>query len=994
MQVIQTDNKLKEIDDLNKEGWNLNRKDPVKAIELGQLALKKSQELGYKSGIALALKTIGAGSTWLSRHDDAMKFNFEAVELFSELGDKINEAETNYTIGASFVYISDFDTGIKHYNKCYVISKEIGDELGMANGLNGIGTVYYRINENHKALEVLNESKILCEKHQNIDIYIKVLDGIGEAYYNLKQYELALEYYIKCAKLSNEVKNKQVEAFALDGLGRTYAALNESEKAIDHFNKSVNLRREIGFKAGEVVSLLNIGIFYTDKGQLDDGAKYIEQSLELALNINSKEGQYKAYEGLAKIHELKKDYKKSIEYYKLFFTTKNEIITETTNQVIRSGEMQRKVLQDQAEKLILEERSKDLENYTDNLILLGEIGQKIISQINVGSIVDMVYEHVNKLMDAPVFGIGIYNKEANQVQFPLLIERGGKFNDRKYNLSDKEKFAVICYSQSKEIIIGNLLEEYSKYVATFQPAVYGKDSSSILYLPLIVKDKTIGVITVQSYTINAYSQYQINIFRNLASYTAIALDNANLYEEQEKKITERTQEVLLKKEEVERAYHNNKILSELGQQITSTLNFEDIFSKLNQYVGGLMDAPIFSIRLLDTKTHSIIYKYRMENGKRNDIISVSLNDIDNYSVWCVTNKKEIFINDNQNEYHKYTKKIIVVSGEMPHSLIFYPIILGDKVLGCITVQSFEKFAYTDYHLDILKTLATYTAIAIENANLFEIMEERVNERTSEVVKQKAIIEEKNKDITDSIKYAKKIQQAIMPDERVFSENFIDNYVLYKPKDIVSGDFYWFENVHDDLLVFAVADCTGHGVPGAFMSLINNNIMNIVFRDRKVTTPGYALSIVDLKLREILSKSSDRGANDGMDIALCALHKQTNKLQYAGANRPLFISRNGELIEYKPTKLSIGGSAIEGKHFISHEIQLEPNDQIYLFTDGFADQFGGPKGKKYKTKNLLNTLKRTAKESMAKQKEILYESFKNWKGNLEQVDDVLIIGLKI
>jgi len=312
----------------------------------------------------------------------------------------------------------------------------------------------------------------------------------------------------------------------------------------------------------------------------------------------------------------------------------------------------------------------------------------------------------------------------------------------------------------------------------------------------------------------------------------------------------------------------------------------------------------------------------------------------------------------------------------------------------ITVQSFEKNAYTDYHFDILKNLAVSVGIALENANLYQNLEEKVKERTSEVFKQKAIIEEKNKDITDSIKYAKKIQQAVAPNIDEFNKNFTESFILYKPKDIVSGDFYWFEHYKNNVTVFAAADCTGHGVPGAFMSLICSDIMYKVINDGKVNNPADALHLIDEKLVQLIKKSSESSANDGMDIALCTYYKKQNKLEYSGAQRPLLLIRDGKMVDYKPSKYSIGGHTDEDKNFELHSIDVLPGDLIYLLTDGYADQFGGNKGKKFKFKNLKELILTNSAKPMSEQKQILDKAFESWKGALEQVDDVCVIGVKI
>lgn len=202
----------------------------------------------------------------------------------------------------------------------------------------------------------------------------------------------------------------------------------------------------------------------------------------------------------------------------------------------------------------------------------------------------------------------------------------------------------------------------------------------------------------------------------------------------------------------------------VGKEIISTTDFDSIFKTLHEKVGQLMNADCFSVRIYHKERREIDYRYLMEKGERKTPLSVSMDDLDNYSVWCVTHNKEIFINDNLNEYHKFTKKIVVPSGEMPNSLLFCPLTIGDRVTGVITVQSFEKNAYTPFHMDVLKTLGTYTAIALENANLVETLEEKVNERTYEVVEQKEQLEKSFRNSKLLSEIGKEISATLSVDE--------------------------------------------------------------------------------------------------------------------------------------------------------------------------------------------------------------------------------------
>lgn len=254
--------------------------------------------------------------------------------------------------------------------------------------------------------------------------------------------------------------------------------------------------------------------------------------------------------------------------------------------------------------------------------------------------------------------------------------------------------------------------------------------------------------------------------------------------------------------------------------------------------------------------------------------------------------------------------------------------------------------------------------------------------------QKSIVEEKNKEITDSINYAKRIQDAILPSQSFLTENFSNGFVLYKPKDIVAGDFYWVEKYNQELFI-AAADCTGHGVPGAFVSVICSSALSKALLEENVCETGKLLDRTRDLVVEKFSKSEEK-VQDGMDISLCKL--VGNNLQWSGANNPIWIVTNKELTEIKPNKQPIG--KIDNPiPFDSHTVTVPKGSMIYLITDGFADQFGGEFGKKFKYNSLKKLLIQVSDKEPNQQKELLSECFDNWKNMHEQVDDVCILGFR-
>jgi serine phosphatase RsbU (regulator of sigma subunit) len=273
--------------------------------------------------------------------------------------------------------------------------------------------------------------------------------------------------------------------------------------------------------------------------------------------------------------------------------------------------------------------------------------------------------------------------------------------------------------------------------------------------------------------------------------------------------------------------------------------------------------------------------------------------------------------------------------------------------------------------------------------------ELLSEQNEEIQHQKNIIEEKNKDITDSIRYAQRIQNAILPSREQMQAIFPQSFVLFRPKDIVSGDFYWFEK-SGDYKLFSVVDCTGHGVPGAMLSVVGHNLLNKALHDDKLVMPDKLLHYLNQHISQMLrQKQSDQAIQDGMDIAVCSYHEPTQTLYYAGSFNSLYLVRNGVLKEIKSDKIFIGNyNQAPDKTFTLHSFQVEKNDLFYVFSDGFADQFGGPTGKKFKYRPFQQLLAGMYNDPMEMQEKKLAGAFEEWKRNLDQVDDVCVIGVRI
>jgi serine phosphatase RsbU (regulator of sigma subunit) len=255
------------------------------------------------------------------------------------------------------------------------------------------------------------------------------------------------------------------------------------------------------------------------------------------------------------------------------------------------------------------------------------------------------------------------------------------------------------------------------------------------------------------------------------------------------------------------------------------------------------------------------------------------------------------------------------------------------------------------------------------------------------------IHEKNTEITDSINYASRIQAALLPREEILKKFLPEHFILFLPRDIVSGDYYWASQV-ENKVIFTAADCTGHGVPGAFMSMLGISFLNEIVDERNITDPGKILDDLRKNVMKALKQSGkEEEQKDGMDMAVCAYDTANKVLEYAGAYNPLYLVRNSELGEYKADRMPISYFGDRVDAFQTQTIKISPGDQIYIFSDGYADQFGGPEGKKFKYKTLKQLLLDIRQEPMEKQVKILKERFDEWKGEFEQIDDVVLMGVR-
>ncbi len=451
--------------------------------------------------------------------------------------------------------------------------------------------------------------------------------------------------------------------------------------------------------------------------------------------------------------------------------------------------------------------------------------------------------------------------------------------------------------------------------------------------------------------------------------------------QQKEEIEAQRDNIAEQKTQVEKAYQNIETLADIGQKITALLDIKTIISTVYANVNQLMPAEAFGIGLYYPRTKSIYFEGFIEKG---EILPVHWHSLQDkvLPVICFKKQKEIVINNLQTEYSQYLDEpLTAAAGELPQSLVYLPLSLEKKLIGVITVQSFKPNAYSSFQLTMLESLASYITIALDNAAAYEM------------------IESKNSHITSSIRYAQSIQKAILPEKTQLDTYFPDHFVLYKPKDVVSGDFYWLSTIKNketqtvSKIFFGVMDCTGHGVPGAFMSLIGNTLLNKIVANY-ANSPAEILDKLHQEIQLAL-RQHEEANKDGMDVALLQVNyeSQTPKVTFAGAKRPLYVVKtNGQLIEYRGTRKSIGGKQKEDVLFENQLVPLGAGDCLYLSTDGYADQ-NNQERESIGTARFKQFLTEIYAAPMPEQLARFAEFLENHQKEEEQRDDITLVGIR-
>ena len=808
--------------------------------------------------------------------------------------------------------------------------KKTGNNYALTEAYCEKANYYIRKSEYDTALLYLDDAKRLLEKLNSGKLSAKINFFLGEFYYQQDDNAKAIEYYENSLKIAQGIQDYKLTAYALSGIAESCRMLDKNDKSFEYFKRALKITEKIGDKSRTAFCLSSIGELYRLQGDNINAINYYDKALLIAESIKDKSLITFCTSSRASLYVITSDFQKAIADYEKTIKIAKEYNGKTRVAFcLRSiGEIYR----------MQNDYPKSLDYFNQSLLISEEVQDKArmaFCYSSIGEIYRCLSDNKNSLE---------YLNKA------LKIGR---------EIDDKSRMGF-CYNTIAEtyLMIGDTAAKNGETELSsknYQLAIVTLDSAILL-------SETIDDKLRISDCLGSKGEVYSRGIKNKNDPNFI-------------KALECFKKSLVIGEEIENYNRVALSLSCLGHiylQINDAQTAK-MYSEKALAMAQKSEIPSnvlsSSIVLYQAYAKTGDYKKAYEMHQLFKKMSDSLTNIDNVKRFAATEyqaKEDKLKLEKTKQEVEFKAEQIKQDAELhKQRTVRNAFILGFLLVAILAFVIFRSLQ--------------------QNRKAKKIIEEQ----KAETEHQKILLEEKNKEIIDSITYAKRLQQAILPPLSLISSHLPESFVLYKPKDIVAGDFYWFEHFNDTIFI-AAADCTGHGVPGAMVSVVCSNALNRTVKEFGIKEPGEILEKVRDLVIETFEKSESE-VKDGMDISLCTI--KGTEIKWSGANNPLWYKQGEEFKEIKANKQPIGKTD-NAKPFTTHTLLLSKGDILYLFTDGYADQFGGPQGKKFKYKQMLELMKDNSNQAMDKQNQALTEAFTKWKSDLEQVDDVCIIGVRL
>lgn len=824
-----------------------------------------------------------------------------------------------------------------------------------------------------KALEIAIKNNY---QYKAADLYIK----LGDIYQKLENYKSCLFNYNAALNIYVNTFEFKQTAYITFNMGKVYSRLNDYNKAMECYIKSLNISEQTGDIENIGACNNGIALIHHNFGNYGEAILFHQKALNIAIKTEKKKDIIRSLNNIGNVYKKMEEkypdkyrghYFKALEYY----TRALKLAEELKEKAAISSILNNLGTLNEA----MGNFDKALEYQYNALKLRKEVGNKrglALTLFNIGSIYKEMKQYtkaIDYIKQSEKIAIELMDKERLADVYLYLSEI--YYLTENYQLA--YDFQNKNITQNQEIYNRQTQNQLGEMLAKYELKKQERE------ITLLNKEKELEDALLNSKSEQARIQkiFTIILIGSLGLLSTFLLFLNYLFRKRRrinKQLHQKKEEILEQKEEIVAQANLLSITNKELEKLSIVASKTDNIVVISDAQGEIEWV---------NESFEKTYGYSMDEFKKNfgtNLIKTSSNSKISELIQTAVSEK-------------HSAEYISQSSSKSGAPLWFqttltPILdIDDNIIKIITIDS-DITKIKEAEQAIIKQSEEITA---QNTNLKFLIEELESQK-QEIKMHKDLIEDKNKFITDSINYAQLIQESILPSHSLLEFAFPDSFILYKPKDIVSGDFFWFDKAGDELF-FAVVDCTGHGVPGAFMSIVGYNLLNQALFEYKFTQPAEILNFLTIELSNKFRSALNTkiSLRDGMELSLCCINSENNMMKFAGAFSSLYLIRNNELIIIKGDSQAIEiAPQTEPKPFTNHELKLNTGDCLYLFSDGFVDQTGGPKGKKFQTAMLKETLLKIHDLPMKEQKLKLESVFENWKGNNKQRDDVTILGLKI
>ncbi|OHX66883.1 tetratricopeptide repeat protein [Flammeovirga pacifica] len=986
-------------------------------------AFNISQKLGYKLGEANSLLLKSMMYKLKRDFDTAIDYGINAIKIFEEVNDNVALYDAYSDICFLYQDWGIYENAIEYELKALKVAERMNDKKRQQDMWSLLGSSYQRLANYDRALfyfrkgaEYLKEREQYYHDPNDLQGYNTALAQIASIEMARKNYEIVKDINEEILANKEKLGDEEGKFVPLNDIGVCYVRLRKPDKALVYFKRALEINRKLGKPEEKNATLLmNIGTQANSSGRFGEALRAYNDVLQIRLKAGKPRDISIVYSYIASVHASRGNFQEAIRYYdksskmaqqagdipQIEKSLKNiSDIYRTMNDYKRAYNTlsRRLALKDSLIRIETAKLKKITEARLSAQKKEKEVDLLIMNQrVNEATMKSLEEQNARKAKDLEILQREQYIKEQELIQKELEQRR----QQQELQLT---MTALEAEQKAKEISQLQRIKKVNELKIKENETDAKRKQRE---LELLERDRQISNNKIREQEnmkrvyLGMFGLLFIVMVLIIAGYFQNRRKNLKLASKNEEilgqnvEIEKQRDELSAANSQIEKAYDNIQVLSDFGQKITAILDLESINWTAYAYINTLMDAAVFGIGIYRENFDKIEYINFLENGLSLPLFSSDINSKNSLTSLCYKTSEEIVINNYELEIDNYLRQEPEFrTSQRPNSLVYLPLIT-ERNLGVLTVQSYNKHAYTRNELNILRTLASYCAIALNNANAYQE------------------IDNKNKSITDSIRYAQTIQRAILPSNAKIQTGLLENFVFFKPKDIVSGDFFWFSKIDETMnklsfnksdieerVFIAALDCTGHGVPGGFMSMIGNTLLNEIINQKGIYDPSKILDMLNEGVIHALHQEN-KSNDDGMDVCLVMIEKSISgesKLVFSGAKRSLYIKEPGgtELLEIKGDNKSVGGvhrRKSSKVSFTNREIEVKQGSSIFLTTDGLQDQ-NDKAGRKFGKVKLTELLYENADKPMLEQKSALENALNEHMGDIPQRDDITVLGIRL